>query len=100
MDVADAERRLRAAGFEPQVEPGRIASSYQAGTVARTDPWGGSTTSAGSVVSIYVSNGVPPVTSTPRSDTGGGSTGRRPPFVPPGVPGNRGGGGGGGRGGG
>jgi membrane peptidoglycan carboxypeptidase len=102
MSVAAAQSRLRAAGFQPQVEPGRIASSYAAGTVARTDPWGGSTSSAGSVVSIYVSNGVPPVTRTPRTNPPDNAPGQRPPFVPPGVPGNNQGGGrgGGGRGGG
>jgi membrane peptidoglycan carboxypeptidase len=58
MDVEAAQRRLRSAGFQTQVESARVASTYRAGTVARTDPWGGSSSSRGSVVTIFVSNGV------------------------------------------
>ncbi|HEY0357689.1 MAG TPA: penicillin-binding transpeptidase domain-containing protein, partial [Mycobacteriales bacterium] len=59
MSVGAAQDRLRNAGFQPQVEPIRENSSYPAGEVSRTDPWGGSYTSQGSVVTVYVSNGVP-----------------------------------------
>jgi membrane peptidoglycan carboxypeptidase len=96
MDVSSAQSRLRSAGFQPQVESRRESSSYRAGSVARTDPWGGSTSSQGSVVTIFVSNGVPPRTQpNPSGTSGGGTTAPRRPRMPTFPGGPRGGFGGG-----
>jgi membrane peptidoglycan carboxypeptidase len=95
MAVGAAQERLRSAGFQAQVEPIRENSSYAAGVVSRTDPWGGSYTSQGSVVTVYVSNG----TSRWQNNNGGGGTGTGgggqttapPGNVTPGGPATRGG---------
>ena len=80
MDVAGAQDKLRGAGFQPQVETIRENSGYAAGLVSRTDPWGGTYTSKGSVVTVYVSNG----TSAPSRDNGGGNSGGGTPSPPAG----------------
>jgi membrane peptidoglycan carboxypeptidase len=56
---ANAEAALRQLGFSPQIEPGSVASSEPAGTVARTDPSSGASASTGAVVRIFISNGHP-----------------------------------------
>ncbi|HEV2087623.1 MAG TPA: transglycosylase domain-containing protein [Cryptosporangiaceae bacterium] len=95
--VSSAIATLKGAGFDVRVEGTRVNSTYAAGTVARTDPGGGETTSEGSLVTIFVSNGQPPVAS-PAAPPGGAQPpgsprqpgdrrGRpviRPPVVPPG----------------
>lgn len=55
VDAATSE--LQAAGFSVQVDTAKENSNQPEGRVARTDPTGGSTTSKGSVVRIFVSNG-------------------------------------------
>jgi membrane peptidoglycan carboxypeptidase len=67
MSIDSAESTLRQAGFNP-IRGGATASGYPQGTVARTDPSGGSTIPKGSAVTIYQSTGVPP----PRADDGKG----------------------------
>jgi membrane peptidoglycan carboxypeptidase len=101
MDVSSAQGRLRDAGFNPEVANQEENSDYGQGQVARTDPWGGSSAPKGSVITIYVSNGIPPVT----NNGGNGGQASTPPATPtPGGggrtrgPGPGGGGGGGGRG--
>jgi membrane peptidoglycan carboxypeptidase len=59
MSIESAERTLRQAGFNP-ILGGSTSSNSPQGTVARTDPSGGSTIPKGSVVTIYESNGVKP----------------------------------------
>jgi beta-lactam-binding protein with PASTA domain len=78
--VASAKSTLEALQFEVAIDPVQVASTCPAGTVANTDPQG--TTSAGSQVSLVLSNGTP--------------AGGPPPGGPPGGPPGRGGGGGGG----
>jgi membrane peptidoglycan carboxypeptidase len=102
-DVSSAQSRLRAAGFNVEVANQRENSNYGDGQVARTDPWGGSSASKGSVITIYVSNGNPPVTDNSSGGSGGGGgQASSPPATPNTRGGGRtrtpGGGGGGGRG--
>jgi membrane peptidoglycan carboxypeptidase len=88
MSVAAAQERLRSAGFQPQVENGRENSGYPDGEVARTDPFGGTYTAKGSVVSLFLSNGIPP-TDNRRGGGGGGTGGGQtptPPALTPGGP--------------
>jgi membrane peptidoglycan carboxypeptidase len=84
LDVATAQARLTEAGFQPQVESGRVNSRYGEGEVAYTDPSGGSYTSKGSAVTIYVSNGIPPVSRRENNNTPTTTT----PAVPRGPAGN------------
>jgi hypothetical protein len=87
MDVSAAQSRIRSAGFTAQVAPQRENSNYSAGLVARTDPWGGSSSAQGSVVTLYVSNGNPPVvTPAPTQSSNGSTGGSSPPATNPGGP--------------
>ncbi|TFC94538.1 MULTISPECIES: transglycosylase domain-containing protein [Cryobacterium] len=54
--MADATSTLSSAGFDV-VDGGATDSEMPAGTVARTDPAGGSSASRGSTVTVYSSNG-------------------------------------------
>jgi membrane peptidoglycan carboxypeptidase len=63
LSVADATAALKQAGFQVAVDPKMIASDLPAGTVARTSPSGKAP--QGSVVTIFVSNGHPPVAPSP-----------------------------------
>lgn len=58
--VRSATATLRGAGFDVRVERTRVPSGYEEGAVARTDPSGGTTTSKGSLVTIFVSSGAQP----------------------------------------
>jgi membrane peptidoglycan carboxypeptidase len=100
--LATAKSELEAAGFSWQIADQKEGSDSPAGTVARTDPSGGSTSTQGGSVTIYVSNGSsgfinPPFDETP-GQPGGGNPGNgngnpndgpgdgRPPEDPPGRP--------------
>jgi membrane peptidoglycan carboxypeptidase len=58
--VGGARGQLQNRGFNVRVESKPIDSTQPAGRVAKTDPSGGSTTSKGSIVTVYVSSGKPP----------------------------------------
>ncbi len=60
MSIADAKTALGAAGFDSTVGK-TIASDVPKGEVASTDPAGGSSTTAGSLVTINPSSGTPAV---------------------------------------
>jgi membrane peptidoglycan carboxypeptidase len=72
MSVDGARQALEDAGFYP-TDGGEVNSTEPAGTVAYTSPSGGSTSTSGSSVTIYVSNGVAPAP--PPSHSGGGNGG-------------------------
>ena len=55
--VEEAKAILTEAGFTPIVEERKVGSQHPAGTVARTDPDGGSRSNKGGAVTIFVSNG-------------------------------------------
>jgi membrane peptidoglycan carboxypeptidase len=55
--VEEAKTTLTEAGFSPVVEARKVGSRHPAGTVARTDPDGGSRSSKGGAVTVFVSNG-------------------------------------------
>ncbi len=55
--VEQAKATLTEAGFTPIVSEDQVGSRREAGTVARTDPSGGSRSSKGGAVTIYVSGG-------------------------------------------
>ncbi len=55
--VEEAKSILTEAGFTPIVEERKVGSRHPAGTVARTDPDGGSRSNKGGAVTIFVSNG-------------------------------------------
>jgi membrane peptidoglycan carboxypeptidase len=57
MSPEDAANRLRQAGFEVTIAPGQVNSEETKGTVAYTDPRQRDGAPAGSLVTIYVSNG-------------------------------------------
>ncbi|MCW2793487.1 MAG: glycosyl transferase, family 51 [Nocardioides sp.] len=69
MSIAEAERVLEQAGFNP-LDGGTVSSGSPAGTVAYTSPGGGSSAPSGSPVTLYESNGV-----APPSPGGGGNHG-------------------------
>jgi len=71
MTMADALSTLKNAGFIP-IDAGTAASANPAGTVAYTDPAGGSSAPSGSVVTVYESTGVAPA---PPPGSGGGGGG-------------------------
>lgn len=73
MSPDQARSVLEDAGFFP-ADGGQVNSNAPAGTVAYTSPAGGSTTTSGSSITIYVSNGVPPAPP-PRHGGGGGGGG-------------------------
>jgi membrane peptidoglycan carboxypeptidase len=81
--VDEARSRLRAAGFDAQVNSTPENSNCPAGTVSRTDPTG--RTVKGGVVMIYVSNGRPAGGAIPGFPfpTPGGRGGRGPGGQPP-----------------
>jgi membrane peptidoglycan carboxypeptidase len=56
----NAETILSQAGFSPQIEAKTVHSTEKAGTVARTSPPGGSESSIGATVKIFISDGIPP----------------------------------------
>jgi membrane peptidoglycan carboxypeptidase len=68
--VSGAQSTLKGLGFEVAIEPEKIDSTCPDNTVARTDPQG--STSKGSVITIYVSNGKPPA-GPPAPGTGTGT---------------------------
>jgi membrane peptidoglycan carboxypeptidase len=57
MNPDDAANKLRQAGFEVAIAPGTVNSEENAGTVAYTDPRQRDGAPAGSLVTIYISNG-------------------------------------------
>ena len=57
LSVEEAKTELTEAGFTPIVDERKVGSRQAAGMVARTDPRGGSGSSKGGAVTIYVSNG-------------------------------------------
>ncbi|MEU8225102.1 transglycosylase domain-containing protein [Kribbella sp. NPDC048915] len=57
MSPEDAANRLRQAGFEVTIASGTVNSEETAGTVAYTDPRQRDGAPAGSLVTIYISNG-------------------------------------------
>jgi membrane peptidoglycan carboxypeptidase len=61
MSAREAINTLRAAGFDAQVAGERVRSEYEEGTVAYTDPRSSVGAPSGSLVTIYLSNGEPPV---------------------------------------
>ncbi len=90
--VTQAKSKLTKAGFKPYVVTGQVGSRCGAGTVAFTDPRG--TGNKGGPVSIYVSNGRPETSRSPKPPNkpkppgGGGGGGPGPPechefFCPP-----------------
>jgi membrane peptidoglycan carboxypeptidase len=58
--AAEAKTLLAAAGFQVTVSSTRVDSTYPAGTVAKTSPETGTTTTAGTVVTLYLSTGIAP----------------------------------------
>lgn len=85
MSPASAQSVLENAGFTAVVSDAYVGSEYAYGTVAYTSPGSGTPLPEGSLVTIYLSNGVDP-TPEPSGGGGGGNGGG----------GNGGGGGGGG----
>lgn len=75
-DVGDAQATLEDAGFRVRVG-GQVNSFFERGRVASTNPRGGGRASKGGVVTIYVSNGKPPVETAPVAPATAG------PKVPP-----------------
>ena len=75
MSLSTAESTLKQAGFNP-IRGGSTYSGNPIGTVARTEPSGGSTAPRGSVVTIYESNGQTPKKDKPKKDKGRGKPGR------------------------
>ena len=73
MSTREAINTLRAAGFDAQVAAERVRSEYAEGTVAYTDPRWSVGAPSGSMVTIYLSNGEPPVQPKPTT----------PPTPPP-----------------
>jgi membrane carboxypeptidase/penicillin-binding protein len=75
MNPEDAANKLRQAGFEVAIASGTVNSEETAGTVAYTDPRQRDGAPAGSLVTIYVSNGSkknapkPGTTNTPKPPT-------------------------------
>lgn len=72
-----AVKALTQAGFVPIVATEAVDSYEEAGLVAYTDPRSGSTSTSGTTVTIYLSNGVPPPPSpspTPTSSHGPSSS--------------------------
>lgn len=60
LPVSEALSKLRDAGFEARVAPGRVPSDqYKSGTVAMTDPAPNAKADPDSTVTVYVSNGKP-----------------------------------------
>jgi len=55
--LPDATNILEGAGFRVAVSPGREFSDYPRDTVARTSPGGGSSVTAGSTITLYLSGG-------------------------------------------
>ncbi len=55
--VEEAKATLTEAGFTPIVQEQKVGSRRPEGTVARTDPRGGSRSNKGGAVTIFVSNG-------------------------------------------
>jgi membrane peptidoglycan carboxypeptidase len=90
MSMSQAMSTLKSAGFNP-INGGSVNSTYSYGTVAYTSPSGGSYAGKGSVVTVYMSNGVAPAPPPPTHTGGGGGGGN-------GGGGHGGGGGGGGGG--
>lgn len=64
--VSEATRILTEAGFSVTVSPNQVSSSYPQGVVAYTNPSG--TTTAGSQITLHVSNGRPVVVDPPEDD--------------------------------
>jgi len=86
--VEEAKAALIEAGFTPIVDERRVGSRHPQGTVARTDPRGGSRSSKGGAVMIFVSNGTDrdderPGDITIPGDPGNGNGPRRGPTDPP-----------------
>jgi membrane peptidoglycan carboxypeptidase len=95
MSPATAESVLENAGFTAVVSDAYVGSEYAYGTVAYTSPGSGTALPEGSLVTIYLSNGVDPTPPQP-SGGGGGNGGGGGPGNGNGGGGNGGGGGGGG----
>jgi membrane peptidoglycan carboxypeptidase len=70
MTPDQARSALEGAGFFSS-DGGEVRSNEPAGTVAYTSPAGGSSSTSGSEVTIYVSNGIPPAP--PPGHAGGGN---------------------------
>jgi beta-lactam-binding protein with PASTA domain len=73
LDVDAARRRLRDAGFQVAGQPTSVNSSASYGTVVGTTPSG--QTFPGSIITITVSNGIPPAPPPPPPE-------ERPPDIP------------------
>ncbi len=106
MSLDQAKQVISKAGFTA-VDGGYVDSSYSQGTVAYTAPGAGTTTSSGSAVTVFVSDGTPyvapapqpaPSPSTPSGGGGGGGNGGKPGGGGGGTGGGTGGGGNGGGG--
>jgi membrane peptidoglycan carboxypeptidase len=94
LSASAAMRKLRDAGFDPQLAPDRVPSDqYKAGTVAATSPDPGTKVDPGSSVPVFLSNGkpevpfppftTPPFTQPPFTQPPGGPPGRFPPPADP-----------------
>ncbi len=67
MTEQEAIATIKGAGLTPLVSSTTVNSSQAAGLVAYTSPYGGTGVSSGAVVTIFLSNGVPPSpTATPK----------------------------------
>jgi membrane peptidoglycan carboxypeptidase len=69
MNPEDAANKLRQAGFDVAIAEGTVNSEETAGTVAYTDPRQRDGAPAGSLVTIYVSNGSKSQQNTPKPGT-------------------------------
>jgi membrane peptidoglycan carboxypeptidase len=79
MTVKAAQDTIFAAGLDPVVATSAVAFGGKAGTVAYTSPLAGTSVPIGTTVTIYVTNGQPPVPTGPTGATGpSGPTGPKP----------------------
>ncbi len=60
MSPEQARATLESAGFAVAEASGQVNSTYPAGTVAYTSPGRGESTGSGDIVTLYLSNGIPP----------------------------------------
>ncbi|HZX09167.1 penicillin-binding protein [Kribbella sp.] len=102
MNPQDASNKLKQAGFQVTIASGTVNSPETAGTVAYTDPRQRDGAPAGSLVTIYISNGnnknQPSGTNTPKPPTTTNTVNPNCPPWNPKYPNCGGGGGGGGHG--
>jgi membrane peptidoglycan carboxypeptidase len=86
-DPGSAVAVLKQDGFAASLAPGTVHSTEKLGTVARTSPAAGSSASAGTLVTVYISDGTPPPKKpAPPSPPSTSTPPTTPPTAPPTAP--------------